>query len=148
MGNDRPGQATRSVERWEDALRVRTAIVAQQLAELKAAASDLAGGFWPVAGFASIADVTSYLSREIGRANAVHLSRRRVGLDDHEALEMVVAAEATIDAIGREPAVVAFLAKGASVEAMRFKFACRMLIALFDVPADLNTRAENGGQPS
>jgi hypothetical protein len=143
MGNDRRDQATRSVDCWEGALCVRTAIVAQQIVELKAAANDLSRDFWPVGEFASIDDVTSYMSREVGRVNAGYRAQRRgTVVDDEQALQAVIDAEAAVDAIGRESAVVAFLVKGASVAAARFKVACRMLMALLDVSPDADAALE------
>jgi hypothetical protein len=143
MGNDGYHQAAASVVRWEDALRTRTGMIAQQLVQLSVAASELPRGFWPAGGFTSIVDVTSWLSNELGRVNAAYLTqRRRSGLDEEQALQVVVAAELAVDAIGRIPAVATFLVKGANVEGARLKFACRMLLALLDVSVDGETTQE------
>ncbi|MGN6105485.1 MAG: hypothetical protein ACTHU0_10305 [Kofleriaceae bacterium] len=144
MGGNKTGtEATSSIERWESALRVRCAIIAQKLVDLTIAERDLLDCRWPSSAFASASDLSTYVSSAVRRAKAAYRSDRRRNTGT-EALHAVVAAESSIDAIGREPAVVAFLLWGSSVEAERFRLACRMLAVLLDVsPATESPRLPN-----
>lgn len=127
---------------WEAALRVRSALIAQQLTELAMAERELLLGPMKV-DVRHAADVSAFVHRAVGRANAEYVTerRRRIGLDEHEELRAIVDAEAAINAIGREPAVVSFLVAGANVDAERYRMACKTLVALLDVSAEVMSAA-------
>jgi hypothetical protein len=129
-----------TLPRFESALRARTSVLQVQLHELTLAEADSATRLWPCGRFGSLVDVSAHVLDRLGRVNAMWLeARRSLGADedgaDHRRLIAAVAqAERDLIAIGRDIDLISFLAAGASVAPVRFRLACRVIAALFEVP--------------